>query len=704
MSDIRFTVKSYIDRGWAVIALPPGVKRGRENWQKKNYDVADFNDGDNVAVKLGDPSGGLVDVDLDVPEAVAVGRMLAPTTACFGRPGKPESHYLLACPGAKTAKWSDVDGKVLMELRSTGAYTIFPGSTWSRKDDKDQPIPGTEENIEWAADKDPLRAEDPTPLMTAWAIGTILARHWPGPGARHEMVGPLCGFLLKGGMDPMLVPRVVEAAATVARDPDVADRLAFARSTVRKHSDGEQRLTGGKRLAEYLDEKVVQRMRSWMRMADEDAVEEMNQRHFWVRMGKDDVVGREDGADGTVFQRPNALYSEYANRLVLAGKDKKGEDRFQSLFEFWLKHPARRGYREVVFQPPPFACDPRDYNLWTGFAVEPKAGDCALFLRHVLEVVCSGHRGHYEYLLDLLAFTVQQPGTPSQVAVAMRGKPGTGKGTLVRELGKIFGRRHFVHLDKIEQLAGKFNASLSGKVVVFADEAVWGGDKREVGALKRLITEPTLHVERKGIDGVDERNCVHLFMATNERWSAPVQLGERRFLCLEVSDERMQDHAWFEAIERQQAAAGTAALLDLLLKRPTSLERVLKVPMTKELRRQQSQSLSRDLEWWQDCLSDGRIGAIKWGPQAPAAGVYAAYAEWCDARKARLMSRVEFARELGPFLSASKTSVRKVGGELGRWWALRPLKDARDYFDSIARTDGDWPEPLDGQGSSDLDL
>lgn len=65
---------------------------------------------------------------------------------------------------------------------------------------------------------------------------------------------------------------------------------------------------------------------------------------------------------------------------------------------------------------------------------------------------------------------------------------------------------------KVDQIAGRFNSQLSAKVIVFADEAFFAGDKREAGALKRLITEPTLMIERKGIDSASEDNHVHLFI------------------------------------------------------------------------------------------------------------------------------------------------------------------------------------------------
>jgi hypothetical protein len=39
-------------------------------------------------------------------------------------------------------------------------------------------------------------------------------------------------------------------------------------------------------------------------------------------------------------------------------------------------------------------------------------------------------------------------------------------------------------------------------MLLFADEAFWAGDRKGEGALKRMVTEPTLFIEQKGIDPI----------------------------------------------------------------------------------------------------------------------------------------------------------------------------------------------------------
>jgi hypothetical protein len=90
-----------------------------------------FNGTGNIGLLLGEPSGWLVDVDLDCEEAVVLAaQYLPPTGAVSGRPGKPGSHWWYICKGAITRKHQDpVTRKMMVELRSTGAQTVVgPGT------------------------------------------------------------------------------------------------------------------------------------------------------------------------------------------------------------------------------------------------------------------------------------------------------------------------------------------------------------------------------------------------------------------------------------------------------------------------------------------------------------------------------------------------------------------------------------------------
>lgn len=689
MADIRFTAKQYIDAGWSVVPLVKGEKRASSSWQNKTYTVNDFKDGDGIAGKCGEPSGWRVDVDLDCPEAIDCAPAILMTTGLVhGRPSKPSSHWWYHCEDIRTYQFTDIKSasgakEMLVEIRSTGGYTALPPSIHPSGEELVWDIDRNAADI----DKDRLYAS-----VRDVALCSLLARYWPGTGARHAFAGHLAGFLLQAKVSPAEVLCIIQEACRIAKDKDVHDRVSFAQGTIAKHKNGEK-VTGGPKLVEALSESIVARMRGWLKLKDTDALEEMNQRHFFVRMGKDAVIGREDDPAGVIFQPTKALYTEYANKKIVVGEDKDGKPAFKPLFQEWLESESRRSYRRVVFAPPPLVADTTDFNLWQGYAVEPQAGDTSLYMRHLHEVICSGNDEHANFLLHLLALTIQEPGSPSGIATVLRGEPGTGKGIFVRAIGDIFGRRHYTQLDKVDQLAGHFNSALSGKIIVFADEAFWAGDKREVGALKRLITEPTLHIVRKGIDGIDEDNHIHLFMATNEDWSWPAMMKERRGFLLKVSSDKMQDPSYFTPLAKEIKNGGLSALLHYFLNFKVDRALLKKVPYTKELRQQQTKSLGPLEEWWYECLYEARIGQLGWQDSTwiPANSVYKAYEEWTGRHKGRLLPTMEFGRKMTEMISGEKSKAKRVNGEVTRCLCLRTLQEARNYFDKQMGSQGEWP-------------
>ncbi|MCE2885673.1 MAG: bifunctional DNA primase/polymerase, partial [Planctomycetaceae bacterium] len=120
-----------IARGWCPVPVPHGSKGPLiPGWQKLRIagDDADrhFAGDANIGVLLGEPSGWLVDVDLDCEEArEAADRFLPPTACVTGRASSKASHRWYVAHGARTRQFRDpVDRSMVVELRSTGAQTI----------------------------------------------------------------------------------------------------------------------------------------------------------------------------------------------------------------------------------------------------------------------------------------------------------------------------------------------------------------------------------------------------------------------------------------------------------------------------------------------------------------------------------------------------------------------------------------------------
>jgi hypothetical protein len=272
----------------------------------------------------------------------------------------------------------------------------------------------------------------------------------------------------------------------------------------------------------------------------------------------------------------------YMNRVKVVGRDRI------RLGSWWLCHPSRRQYNDITFAPAePRVLPGNVYNTWSGWPLTPRKGDCSLFKKHMRENICAGDAACYDYLLGWMADAVQNPGQPAEVAVALCGRPGTGKGIFAHAFGELFGR-HYVYISQSAHLVGKFNKHLAEGVLVFADEAFFAGDVKMKSQMKAQITEPFRNLELKGVDVVPIKNCMHLVMASNEPWVVAAGPDERRYFVLNVDDDHLQDLPYFKAIKDEMANGGREALFYELKNLDLSKFNKREIPQTAALAEQKA--------------------------------------------------------------------------------------------------------------------
>ena len=339
-----------------------------------------------------------------------------------------------------------------------------------------------------------------------------------------------------------------------------------------------------------------------------ESVSVLNDRHAFIMIGgKASIMNIEKGIDGRrkiTFSTVADFKARYKNRnYEVLSFDKSKQ--FNAATE-WLKWPGRREYDDLCFRPG-VEVPENFFNLYSGFALEPKQGCWDKMKRHLFKVICNNDEQLYNYLLAYLARLFQYPGGDRPgVALVLLGKQGTGKGAFVRNVGQIFGN-HFLHISQQGQVTGRFNSHMIQTILMFVDEGVWGGDKVAEGVLKALITEPTIAIEAKGKDIITVENHVNLIIASNNDWVIPAGLEERRYVVFNVSDEHMQDYSYFDEIEQEMNHGGREAMLYDLLNMDISDVNLRDIPRTNGLLGQIEQSLDSVHKFWVEAIKEGSI-------------------------------------------------------------------------------------------------
>ena len=259
----------------------------------------------------------------------------------------------------------------------------------------------------------------------------------------------------------------------------------------------------------------------------------------------------------------NDLRRRVAGEVVQTGV-KKEEPVYANAYQFWSAHARRHIYKRIEFTSRELP--PDTLNLFKGFGVKPRAGCCDRILAHIHEVFCSGDATASDAMLKLMAWQMQNVGKPSRVIVIMKTtEHQAGKGLLLGEtLLPIYGPSGFTPATT-DQVLGRFNDAIVGRVYIFLDEVMFSGDRRAADAIKRLATATSYGIEAKGLPIIQCPVGVNFWAATNHDTAAFIEEADARYWVLDVSESKVGDSAYFIALMREIENGGREALAHRLL-------------------------------------------------------------------------------------------------------------------------------------------
>lgn len=356
----------------------------------------------------------------------------------------------------------------------------------------------------------------------------------------------------------------------------------------------------------------------------------------------------------------------------------------------WLKWRGRREFSRIVFEPD--QSSGKHYNLWHGFGIEPRQKDISLFWDDlVLDTICAGNKSKYDYLRKWMAFGVQRPRQMPGTAPLLHGKQGIGKSTIVTQWLKPIYARHFFEATSLDTMLGTFNSHLANAMLVFGNEAIWGGDVRMEGRLKSLITDPISEVTQKFHDTIQVSNYKRWIFASNADHPIPVGNSNRRFAVYEVSADKRGDYEFWNKLSALKADGGVAGLMYDLLNEPLARFHPERDLPTDGIGPYKIASSSPLIQWLHDTLSEAEIKRqdqrhdcyLPWDGFVPKAVMYDSYCAFARSRNKTIEPSAAFWRKLKLDIGVVESSdVRPRSGDTDRPRSalLKHIVKARDAF------------------------
>ena len=416
--------------------------------------------------------------------------------------------------------------------------------------------------------------------------------------------------------------------------------------------------------------------------------------------------------------------------------DENGEEKIERvpLADFWLDNRGKRKYGSVVFDPrhnvaryndeyPGGTYDPDtgdttypDLNLWRGPAVEARPGKCDLTLEFIFNIICSGNTEHYDWVLAWLADMFQNPHIKPGTSPCIPGPEGAGKTKFGEIIQRLLGQHYLMAGTKYE-FTGRFNAALADKLLIHVDEAFFAKDHEAASIIKGLVTRLDLRIEFKGKEVFTVPNFHRYLFTGNPDHLIEAGMAARRFAVMRINDARVEDHAYFKAIDVELDNGGAEALLDTLLKLDISKINLRKVPKTAELLKQKIYSMEPFDSWLMDLLMKGVLPWCGRGyDEAVAEQLFESFTKMAARKGQRVKSaETEFGIKVRDFFGKGVDGISKKQliyqtrqrvptseGKLntvyekheGYIYRLPPLALCRKLFDLKLKQNVEWPEDI----------
>ncbi len=396
-------------------------------------------------------------------------------------------------------------------------------------------------------------------------------------------------------------------------------------------------------------------------------------------------------------------------------------------FPIWMNDTSRNTYSDVVFEPKPgiYRDGPRPmpkggvYNMYQGLGIKPKKGNCKMFRQYLLDVFAAGDRTKYEYIMDWFAAVVQYPHKIGLPVLIFKSGEGTGKGALSDNFLRPCFDPHFAFADSQEAVSGRFNWQQATNILTVMNEATWGGDVQHMAAYKTLFWDTHRQLEKKYSERVMMPNYCHGIVFTNEDWSVPVGMGDRRHVGFDLSPIHRNDTVFYAALEKHMKQDGgqQAFLYDLLQRQISHADMRTPPGYHSEAKQTSFGKSMKPLEsWLYDWLMDGDV-ELDTGDDRPVRptdteatdnswstelqytrnDLYDAYYYYCKQHNKRPSDKSHFGRELRTkFYSVpgERAGIFRDGPAKGhiRTRLIADLSEARQLFEKIAGFSLDWHE------------
>ena len=540
------TAAEYLNKNKTIIPCE-GKKPIPPEWQKRDFKLEDFKDGNNIGLKLKDD----LDIDIDSQRALPfIFKYVQPSSAVFGRGNKPISHYLFKgqCKHKKFFLHKDLEKyykhlpheATIIECRSgEDKQTIMPGSI----------IEG--EEVKWKIFEGiSTYPGDVFEDVSMVAFATALSILYPDKGTRDDYTYAIACILAKNtDLTEIEIDDFIEYLAEHSGDPE--RRRGKGTHAYKQMTNG-GKMKGFNTLREILGLDNAQSLYNifeWIGVNPPDKnLEELKKKSVYI-LDSASVMDTETG-----IEKKKADFNDAHLFKFPGGKDKKSafaslmtDPEFQERLVIGRAVLPGHDYPIAEIGPDHFHLKPGRYlNLYPGPPHDPVKGDVTPWVNSYKKIY---GETDYDYIEQYFAALIQKMFKHKLTLTAAEdkeigqlkimwgylivGPEGTAKKGLMETLQRIIGKEYVDGNATYDQMIGSHSEVIYNKLFVCINEVVTTGDiakKVEISnKLKPFWTDEDCKINPKHIRPFRYWNNCNGICFSNEKDCLHIGKGSRRY-------------------------------------------------------------------------------------------------------------------------------------------------------------------------------
>ncbi|KAA6371642.1 MAG: hypothetical protein EZS28_032831, partial [Streblomastix strix] len=186
----------------------------------------------------------------------------------------------------------------------------------------------------------------------------------------------------------------------------------------------------------------------------------------------------------------------------------------------------------------------------------------------------AGDDNLYNYILNWIAFDIQNAGVKSEVALILQGSQGIGKNRFTDVLCELLSGYSIKNITDISEFTGQFNSVVENIILGIANELKNFGEARysNMDALTSIITDDSIRINEKNQQRRTSENVMNLIMVTNNDFPIKIEANDRRYVVCRCKAVHRDDAEYFTSLSNEILMAGTKESFHSQRRKRTQLE------------------------------------------------------------------------------------------------------------------------------------